>query len=380
MPRPPHPDSGDPSPSAAATVELIESIAQEILDAINRGELPELELPRRSLSNVSYDRKREFLRLGGRRKRKRLSPKTARSFAQTLALMAVSKQMVERGDFATKREAYYVSKNWGACRFDNQAESDATMDDIEALASLHGLFREQLGFFPEEHGGSVVGPLRIVDRDPETGADILVDCAALGSGAYTIPHAVEQLRFDTDAAFILAIETGGMFQRLHNHRFWRARNCVLVELGGVPTRATRRFVRRLADQRELPVYCFTDCDPYGVANIYRTFKVGSGNAAHVNEFLSVPRASFLGVTPQDIVDFDLHDAAVSLSPTDLKRARDAIDHDPFFRAHPAWIAALEQMLALGVRAEQQALAKWGLNFVIERYLPAKLAAPERFLP
>lgn len=370
----PHPDT------SSATIELIESVAREILDAIERGELPELELPQRSLANVSYDRKREYLRLGGRRKRKRLSPRTARSFAQTLALMAVSKQMVERGDFATKREAYYVSKNWGACRFDNQAESDATMDDIEALASLHGLFREQLGFFPEEHGGSVVGPLRILDRDPETGADILVDCAALGSGAYTIPHAVEQLRFATDAAFILAIETGGMFQRLHNHRFWRARNCILVELGGVPTRATRRFVRRLADLHELPVYCFTDCDPYGVANIYRTFKVGSGNAAHVNEFLSVPRASFLGVTPQDIVDFDLQDAAVPLSQTDIKRARDALDHDPFVRAHPAWIAALEQMLALGVRAEQQALAKWGLNFVIDRYLPAKLAAPERFLP
>jgi DNA topoisomerase-6 subunit A len=369
-----------PPDTNVATVELIESIAREILDAINRGELPELELPRRSLSNVSYDRQREYLRLAGRRKHKRLSARTARSFAQTLALMAVSKQMVARGDFATKREAYYVSKNWGSCRFDNQAESDATMDDIEALASMHGLFREQLGFFPEEHGGSVVGPLRILDRDPETGTDILVDCAALGSGAYTIPHAVEQLRFATQASFILTIETGGMFQRLHNHRFWRARNCILVELGGVPTRATRRFVRRLSDEHQLPVYCFTDCDPYGIANIYRTFKVGSGNAAHVNQFLSVPRASFLGVTPQDIIDFDLHDAAVPLSPTDIKRARDALDHDPFFCEFPQWTATLEQMLALGVRAEQQALAKWGLNFVIERYLPAKLAAPERFLP
>lgn len=377
MPRPPHPDA---SPAKLSTVELIEAIARKILDSIHRGELPELELPRRSLSNVSYDEQHEYLQLGSGHKHKRLSPRTARSFAQTLELMAMSKQMVERGEFATKREAYYVSKNWGACRFDNQSESDATMDDIEALASLHGLFREQLGFFPEEHGGSVVGPLRIIDSDPETGADIVVDCTSLGSGAYTIPHGVERLRFETQAAYILAIETGGMFQRLHNHRFWRARNCVLVELGGVPTRATRRFVRRLADQHELPVYCFTDCDPYGIANIYRTFKVGSGNAAHINQFLSVPRARFLGVTPQDILDFDLHDAAVPLSVTDIKRAQDALDHDPFFHAHPEWIAAIEQMLALGVRAEQQALAKWGLNFVIERYLPAKLAAPERFLP
>ncbi len=28
---------------------------------------------------------------------------------------------------------------------------------------------------------------------------------------------------------------------------------------------------------------------------------------------------------------------------------------------------------MGVRAEQQALAKWGLNYVTEEYLPRKLA-------
>jgi DNA topoisomerase-6 subunit A len=35
---------------------------------------------------------------------------------------------------------------------------------------------------------------------------------------------------------------------------------------------------------------------------------------------------------------------------------------------------------MGVRAEQQALAKWGLNFVMEEYLPRKLADPKSFLP
>ena len=54
-------------------------------------------------------------------------------------------------------EAYYVSKNWGECRFDSQPESDAIMDDIEALASMHGLAREQLRFYAESHGGSVTG-------------------------------------------------------------------------------------------------------------------------------------------------------------------------------------------------------------------------------
>jgi DNA topoisomerase-6 subunit A len=368
-----------PTPDAD-TLALLEHIADEILRSIRAGALPRLELPQRSLGNVTYDREAGFLRLGEGRKTRQLGARTARAFAQTLRLMAVSRQMVAQGDFATKREAYYISKNWGDCRFDAQTESDATMDDIEALMSLHGFSREQLRFFPEEHGGSVSGNLKIIDRDPQAETDLVVDCTALGSGAYRIPHSVEHLRFATSADFVLAIETGGMFQRLHAHRFWRERNCILVELGGVPTRATRRFLRRLSDEHALPVYAFTDCDPYGIANIYRTLKVGSGNAAHVNRDFSVPHAAFLGVTPQDIVDFDLRDATHPLAASDVKRAEDALRHDPFFAAHPTWRAALEQMLAMKVRAEQQALAKWGLNHVIEHYLPAKLAHPESFLP
>ena len=43
-------------------------------------------------------------------------------------------------------------------------------------------------------------------------------------------------------------------------------------------------------------------------------------------------------------------------------------------------AAIQQLLQMGVRAEQQALAKWGLNYVIEEYLPNKLAETSKFLP
>jgi DNA topoisomerase-6 subunit A len=275
------------------TIELIDATAGTVRDCIERGELPAIELPVRSLANVDYDADRGYLELGEATKTRTLTVKTVRSFAQTLRLMAASRQMVESDDFATKREAYYISKNWGDCRFDEQAESDAVMDDIEALASRHGLAREQLRFYPESHGGSVAGHLSVIDADPETGARLEIDCAGLGSGAYSVPRSVERLGFRTDADFILAIETGGMFQRLNNHRFWKKANCILVEMGGVPTRATRRFIRRLSDAADLPVYCFVDCDPYGFANIYRTLKAGSGNAAHINRFFCVPRAQFL---------------------------------------------------------------------------------------
>jgi DNA topoisomerase-6 subunit A len=177
---------------------------------------------------------------------------------------------------------------------------------------------------------------------------------------------------------VLLIETGGMFQRLQSHRFWERANCILVEMGGVPTRAVRRFVRRLADEQGLPVYAFVDCDPYGIANIYRTIKVGSGSAAHINRFFCVPTARFLGVTPQDITDYEL--PTHPLKEVDVKRAKDALRNDPFFQRHKPWRQALEKLIKMGVRAEQQALAKWGLNYVIDEYLPRKLANTERFLP
>ena len=108
--------------------------------------------------------------------------------------------------------------------------------------------------------------------------------------------------------------------------------------------------------------------------------MGSGNSAHINQFFCVPRARFLGVTPRDIIDFGLEDATHPLSKSDVKRARDALGNDPFFSSHPEWITAIEGLLEMDVRAEQQALAKWGLNYVIDEYLPRKLADRESFLP
>ena len=360
------------------TVNSIDATAEAVLAKIAKLDKPALKFPQRSLQNVTYDRKIGHFKLGRGRKERTLTYNTVKSFAQTLKLMALSKQMVLEDDFATKREAYYVSKNWDEAKFKEQPESDACMDDIEALFSLDGVTRENLRFFPEERGGAVSGQLVVVDKDPETDEDIRTDCTQFGSGAYSIPNSVEHLRFETKAKFVLAIETGGMFERLHRHKFWRDHNCILISMSGVPTRATRRFIRKLSDDKKLPVYAFVDCDPYGISNIYRTLKVGSGNAAHLNQFFCVPKASFLGVTPQDILEYEL--PTQKMKDVDIKRAKDALKNDPFFHAHKTWQKALEQLIKMGVRAEQQALARWGLNFVSEEYLPKKLAQVGSFLP
>jgi DNA topoisomerase-6 subunit A len=361
----------------AASRKIVE-VARQIHEEITkRRRKPSLKFPVRSLSNVKYDTRRGYFEILGKEVTRTLSYNTVKTFAQSMRLLATTKNdLLDKDDIAGKREVYYNSKSWGECRFDQQPESDTLLDDMEAML---GINREQLGYIPDDRGGDVCGFLTVIDRDPGSGKDIRIDCMKLGTGAWSVPSRVEGLRFESKAKFILVVETSSLFQRLVHHRYYETARCVVVSMSGVPTRACRRFIRRLSDDQKLPVLAFTDGDPYGYCNIYRTLKVGSGQAAHINRYFCVPVSRFLGVTPQDIIDYELQDATHPLEPVDIKRARDALKNDPFIKHHKEWQNTLEQMLKMGVRIEQQAFAKHGLNFVLEHYLPEKLKK-NKFLP
>ena len=356
-------------------ITKIDNTAKGIHESILKRHRPTLRLPIRSLDNVTYNPQDGFFEISGKEKIRTLTAATVKTFSQTLLMMRESKGLVAADDQATKREMYYISKNWGDARFKEQPESDSVMDDIEAMLHVN---REQMGFVPEEKGGAVAGELIVIDHDSETGEKIEIDCTRFASGAYSIPSKVEHLKFKTNAKFILAIETSGAFERLNKHKYWRKSNSIIIAMAGVPTRATRRFIRKLSDEAGIPVFVFTDGDPYGYLNIYRTLKVGSGNAAHINQFFCVPRAKYIGVTPQDIIDYNL--PTHPLKEIDIKRLKDGIKNDPFIHEHKEWRKALEQMMKMKKRVEQQAFAAHGLNMVIDKYLPDKIANRKTWLP
>ncbi|MHC4193592.1 MAG: DNA topoisomerase IV subunit A [Planctomycetota bacterium] len=363
-----------PRPKTVPVTQKITDTARDIHGKILKSKSPTMVTPVRSLSNVKYQARIGYFEMLGKHKQRTLTVSTVKTFAQTLKMMSLAKELVDTNDMATKREAYYISKNWGKAGFTEQSESDTIMDDVEAM---FGVNREQLKFTPEEKGGDVAGRLIVIDTDAK-GKKIKIDCTRFGSGAYSIPTEVEQLQFQSQARFILAIETAGMFQRLVKYDYWKKTKCILISMGGVPTRACRRFIRRLTDHLKIPVYAFVDGDPYGYFNIYRTLKVGSGNAAHLNRFFCVPSVRFLGVTPQDIITYKL--PTHPLKEVDIKRAKDALRNDPFVRHYKPWQHAINQMLKMGVRVEQQAFAKHGLDFVVNKYLPSKLRKASDFLP
>src|SRR6266545_1985039 len=137
-------------PSAAAGAKVLHAIqvsAQDIHRKIVARKKPTMKFPVRSLANVKYRPDRGYFEIAGQKKERTLTVNTVKTFAQTLRMIALSKELVENDDIATKREAYYVSKNWEDARFNEQPESDTVMDDVEAFFSVN---REQLGFIPEE--------------------------------------------------------------------------------------------------------------------------------------------------------------------------------------------------------------------------------------
>ena len=112
--------------------EAIVDCAQDILEHIESRRKPSLKFPKRALSNVAYDAKEGYFKLKQGHVTRTLTYNTVKTFAQTLRMMALSKEAIKTDEEITKREAYYVSKNWGEARFDEQPESDTVMEDVDA--------------------------------------------------------------------------------------------------------------------------------------------------------------------------------------------------------------------------------------------------------
>src|SRR3989338_10902988 len=97
-------------------LEGIKEKAKDVYNKIMKKKAPELDLPLRALSNVKYDDKNGYFEIMGKMKNRTLTVGTIKTFAQTLRMMSLSKQLIETDDIASKREAYYISKNWGEAK------------------------------------------------------------------------------------------------------------------------------------------------------------------------------------------------------------------------------------------------------------------------
>lgn len=341
-------------------------IARTWYDQMSDGGIPFITLPTRTKKNIEYDDDSGVWKYGDRAStRSAISAKSAMHLLKMAFVIGFLKHQLEENRSSTLREMYYISEGWKKAKFGAQDESNLLIEDLEILTDLQ---REAFHLRPEEDGASIYGPLRL--REQTRRGDREIHCQEdVGEAGYPIPNNVDTLEFlDHDAKFVIAIETGGMYARLMENGFDEEYNAVLVHLKGQPARSTRRVLRRLSTEMQLPVVIFTDGDPWSY-RIFASVAYGSIKSAHMSDILATPGAQFIGVQPSDIGEYNLPSDA--LTEGDIAALKAELT-DPRFDTE-YWKKEINLQLSMKLKSEQQAFASRGLDFVTREYLPARLS-------
>ena len=351
------------------TKAALHEVVTEMYDKIVKGEAPTMTLPVRTKNNIGFDSKLGVYKYGKKKStRDATSLGSAKQLLRALHVVEFIEDMINAGKSSTLREMYYISESWGLGKFSSQNESNNLAEDLEVVTKC---MREDFKLRPEEDGARIIGNLTLRELN-RRGEWMRINARDdVGDSGYGVPYNVEEEKIELvehDLNFIMAIETGGMFDRLIENGFDEAYGCGLVHLKGQPARSTRRILKRMSEEWDLPVVVFLDGDPWSF-RIFASIAYGAIKTAHISEYLTTPTATYLGITADDIEAYDLPNDDLSARDVDALKAELS---DPRF-ADPWWQEQINMMLELGKKAEQQSLAKYGLDYVTDTYLPEKLA-------
>jgi len=344
--------------------EKLEDIGKKIIADVTKKNVPNLQVPARVTNNIVFDPKYLCYVLGDKTvTRSAGNVRHVKPLAQMLKVASFCKELVGGTKHETKRGLYYISESWGEkLKFDEQQESDNLIEDIEALIEKP---REDVHIIPNP-GGSVYGDLTLRFKNP-AGKMMQINCLQTADGQTIGPRMCEAEIAKCNADKIIAIETAGMYNRLMEENAHKKFNAILVSLEGQATRATRRLIKRISEIKKLPVFIFTDGDPWGL-HIAMVIMAGSAKSAHVNKMLATPSATWIGVTASDIKKYKLR--ADKLREVDFTRIKE-LRKDPRYKKDKRLQDELKTWEEIKKKAEQQALLKYGLRYVVDNYLPAK---------
>jgi len=349
-------------------ISKIDMIALKIYNDFLKTEVPSIDLPTRTKANIRFDEKLNVWKYGNNTtQRNAKSLDGAYMLLRTMYMADFIKEMIRVNKSSTLREMYYISEGWDLAKFHSQQESNLLAEDLEVITKC---MREDFKLRPEEDGARVIGNLTI-EEVTRNNTKKKIHCQDdVGDAGYSIPYNVEPEKItfkSVDADFAIAIETGGMFDRLVENGFDTTHRAILVHLKGQPARSTRRFIKRLNTELNIPIVVFTDCDPWSY-RIFASIAYGAIKTAHISEYLATPSSQFLGVTPSDIENYDL--PTDNLTKEDINALKSELT-DPRFQ-DSFWKGEIKLQLKIGKKSEQQALAKYGLDYVTDTYLPEKL--------
>jgi len=342
--------------------DLLQKLGAEVVSALEKQEWPKLRLPLRTTKNIVYDPSARQYVLGGKMLERSLQNiRHLRPFAQIIWVARFAKQLLDNGKTSTLRDTYYVAIGEGI-DFEDQNESDEMIMELESLL-MHP--REDLNIFPEERA-SIYGDLVIEYSVPGFRGQ-RIDLSAHPDGFAIGPALTTSEFVRCGAEMVFVIEKGAVFSRFVEERADKKFKAILVHTAGQSPRNCRKLIRRLREELNLPVYIFSDADPYGV-HIASVLIHGSAISAHIRG-INIPDAVWAGVYATDITKYKL--PSMRLTEQDLKRLSE-LEADPRYQSDP-WIREVKHFWKIKRKAELEAFSRYGLEFIVKEFLPERLA-------
>jgi DNA topoisomerase-6 subunit A len=339
----------------------LENFGLDLYEQMEKGVFPSIKMPSRSIENIYYSPELRQYVLGKRMvRRSARNIRHIRPFTQLVWAAFFAHELVKHRKTSTLRDVYYSAQAYEVA-FKDQPESNNIITDLETVA---GFAREDFNVFPEERS-AIFGDLTIEYTVPGYEGKQL-NLTSHPDGVMIGPALTSAEFVKTGADKVIAIEKGGLFTRFIEEQVHKKFNALLVLTAGQAPRATRHFIHRLNKELDLPVYIFTDGDPWGM-HIAMVIISGSANAAHLRE-LTTPDAKWSGVWASDIVGYKL--PSDPLTDVDIKRLYE-LQRDPRYTGK-LWQREIKKFLKIRKKAEQEAFSRYGLTYIVDEYLPAKL--------
>lgn len=126
------------------SLKELDKVGKEILEQINKGQEPSIDLPIRSLSNIYFDEKSKTIKMGDKTsKRHFLNIGHARKFSQTVAITSELKKIIEENATISIRDLYYALKHTLKDSKDNlfEEQSESICPDETVLVRINGIMK-----------------------------------------------------------------------------------------------------------------------------------------------------------------------------------------------------------------------------------------------
>jgi DNA topoisomerase-6 subunit A len=346
---------------SAKVLKDLRAFGGNLYGQMETGRFPWVEMPSRSTENIYYSPDFRQYILGEKSvKRTARNIRHIKPFTQMVWAGFFASELVKNRKTSTLRDVYYSAQAY-EMSFKDQPESNNILTDLETAT---GFAREDFNVFPEERS-ALFGDLTIEYTVPGYEGKRL-NMTSHPDGVMIGPSVVSSELAKTGCDKVIAIEKGGLFTRFIEERVHEKFKALLVLTAGQAPRATRHFLNRLNSELNLPVYIFTDGDPWGM-HIAMVIISGSANAAHLRG-LTTPDAKWSGVYATDIVDYKL--PTDPLTDVDIKRLHE-LEKDPRYKGD-LWKREIKTFLKIKKKAEQEAFSRYGLTYIVDEYLPTKL--------